>query len=232
MYTTSSNTLFSAPATPQTLNNSPPPPSNVPDMLYAVASYQVDVQPREIFFFREGSVVLWNVTELECGNVLNFLRQYEQISYDERVVQEESEFMTYEPTQTSKCSHLQNGTMFLIDDAQSGLDKYTFSNALALSVKLGIWEASLDSYVDSIEYITDDLKKGIKIKISQEDVLRKTGELFALRHHINLSSDLLDTPDFYWDHEQQEALYQQMCSYLSISRRTRVCYLDFLVAFK
>ncbi|CAG2055072.1 unnamed protein product [Timema podura] len=198
------------------------PGFDIPDMLYAVASYQVDVQPREIFFFREGSVVLWNVTELECGNVLNFLRQYEQISYDERVVQEESEFMTYEPTQTSKCSHLQNGTMFLIDDAQSGLDKYTFSNALALSVKLGIWEASLDSYVDSIEYITDDLKKGIKIKISQEDVLRKTGELFALRHHINLSSDLLDTPDFYWDHEQQEALYQQMCSYLSISRRTRV----------
>nr|CAD7268606.1 unnamed protein product [Timema shepardi] len=112
--------------------------------------------------------------------------------------------------------------MFLSDDAQSGLDKYTFSNALALSVKLGIWEASLDNYVDSIEYITDDLKKGIKINISQEDVLRKTGELFALRHHINLSSDLLDTPDFYWDHEQQEALYQQMCSYLSINRRTRV----------
>ena len=30
-------------------------------------------------------------------------------------------------------------------------------------------------------------------------VLQKTGEILALRHLINLSSDLLDTPDFYWD---------------------------------
>jgi hypothetical protein len=59
--------------------------------------------------------------------------------------------------------------------------------------------------------------------MSRADVLRKTGELFALRHLINLSSDLLDTPDFYWEHEKQEELYQKMCSYFSINRRTRVC---------
>lgn len=58
--------------------------------------------------------------------------------------------------------------------------------------------------------------------MSRADVLRKTGELFALRHLINLSSDLLDTPDFYWEHEEQEELYQKMCSYFSINRRTRV----------
>jgi hypothetical protein len=68
-----------------------------------------------------------------------------------------------------------------------------------------------------------DLKQGTKISMSRADVLRKTGELFALRHLINLSSDLLDTPDFYWEHEEQEELYQKMCSYFSINRRTRVC---------
>ena len=67
-----------------------------------------------------------------------------------------------------------------------------------------------------------DLKQGTKISMSRADVLRKTGELFALRHLINLSSDLLDTPDFYWEHEEQEELYQKMCSYFSINRRTRV----------
>lgn len=67
-----------------------------------------------------------------------------------------------------------------------------------------------------------DLKQGTKINMSRADVLRKTGELFALRHLINLSSDLLDTPDFYWEHEEQEELYQKMCSYFSINRRTRV----------
>lgn len=109
----------------------------------------------------------------------------------------------------------------LASDAKE-FDKYTFSNGMALSVKLGIWEASLDRYVDSIAFVTDDLKSGRPIKMSREEVLRKQGELFALRHMINLSSDLLDTPDFYWEREELENLFQQTCGYFSISKRTRV----------
>lgn len=41
------------------------------------------------------------------------------------------------------------------------LDKYTFSNAMILSVKLGIWEASLEKYIDTIESVTEDLKLGL-----------------------------------------------------------------------
>jgi required for meiotic nuclear division protein 1 len=66
------------------------------------------------------------------------------------------------------------------------------------------------------------LKAGRAIKLSQSEVLRKTGELFALRHMINLRSDLLDTPDFYWDREHLEPLYMRVISNLSIQKRTRV----------
>ncbi|KAK9745249.1 RMND1/Sif2-Sif3/Mrx10, DUF155 [Popillia japonica] len=110
----------------------------------------------------------------------------------------------------------------IISPLDNLLEKYTFSNAMALSVKLGIWEASLEKYIDTIEFVTEDLKNGNKIKMSQEEVLRKHGELFALRHMINLSSDLLDTPDFYWERDQLEVLYSQICTYFSISRRTKV----------
>lgn len=105
---------------------------------------------------------------------------------------------------------------------EANLDKYTFSNAISQSVKLGIWEASLDLYVDSIEFITEDLKKGKKVQMTRQQVLRKQGELFALRHLINLSSDLLDTPDFYWERDELESLYQQTCAYFNIAKRTRV----------
>lgn len=115
-----------------------------------------------------------------------------------------------------------NGDILLSTENNNMLEKYTFSNAMALSVKLGIWEASLDKYINSIEFVTEDLKTGKRINMSQEDVLRKHGELFALRHLINLSSDLLDTPDFYWDREQLEKLYSQLCIHYSIPRRTKV----------
>ena len=42
------------------------------------------------------------------------------------------------------------------------------------------------------------------------------------RHCINLSSDLLMTPDFYWDREELEQLYDKTCQFLSINRSVKV----------
>lgn len=120
-----------------------------------------------------------------------------------------------------KKSHLRDGDIILARE-DSNLDKCTFSNAMAQSVKLGIWEMALNRYIDSIEFVTEDLKAGRKLRMTQSEVLRKQGELFNLRHCINLSSDLLDTPDFYWERDDLENLYQQIYGYLSIKKRTRV----------
>ncbi|OXU26481.1 hypothetical protein TSAR_003607 [Trichomalopsis sarcophagae] len=203
--------------TPMEIRSSAKP---FPDAIQAVAKYEIGNEPREIYFFREGTAVMWNITDLECSNLLQFIKQYEENSYSNELVQAEGEVMLYSYTESGKRSHLKEGDIFLSPDAN--LDKYTFSNAISQSVKLGIWEASLDHYVDSIEFITEDLKRGRRIKMSRQEVLRKQGELFALRHLINLSSDLLDTPDFYWERDDLETLYQQTCAYFSIAKRTRV----------
>lgn len=190
------------------------------DFLYVSAKIQFGDEPREIFFFREGSVVLWNCSELECSNVLGHLRHVEVDSYEPRLVQEESDMMAY--NYAPDRAKLANGNFYLSLSEEQALERYTFANALSTSVKLGIWEAALDRYVDSMAYVTEDLKRGRQIKMSRAEVLRKTGELFALRHLINLSSDLLDTPDFYWDREQLETLYSSSCGFFSVQRRTKV----------
>jgi len=66
------------------------------------------------------------------------------------------------------------------------------------------------------------MKEGRKIKLTRDQVFRKTGELFALKHRINLSSDLLDTPDFYWDRQELEKLFMDTVYYLNINKRTKV----------
>ncbi|XP_026297982.1 glutathione synthetase isoform X2 [Apis mellifera] len=193
----------------------------LPDVVHAVAKYEVNHEPREIFFFREGTIVMWNISEIECENLLEFLKKYEQNRYMDFDVQSESEVMCYNYAEHGKKNHIKNGNIILALNATK-VDKYTFSNAIAQSVKLGIWEASLDNYIDSIEFVTEDLKAGKKLKMTQHEVLKKQGELFALRHSINLSSDLLDIPDFYWEREDLEQLYQETCSYFNIAKRTKV----------
>nr|XP_034175219.1 required for meiotic nuclear division protein 1 homolog [Osmia lignaria] len=139
---------------------------------------------------------MWNISDLESENVLQFLKDYEENRYMESIVQSESEQMCYSYDDKGKQSHIRNGDIVLASNA-TNLDKFTFSNAMAQSVKLGIWEASLDNYVRSIEFVTEDLKAG-------------------------RNSDLLDTPDFYWERDDLERLYQEICSYFNIAKRTRV----------
>jgi len=175
---------------------------------------------KEIFIFRVGCVVFWNVPELERNAVLNFLKPFNEDAYNEDIVFEESEMMSFSLSQTGK-SHLEKGTINVCEDA-STLVKYAFSDAISLSVKLGTWERSLVKIIDSIEHISEDLKDRAVVRLKHEEVLQKTGEILALRHLINLSSDLLGTPDFYWDRESLEDLYLKTCAHLSIKKRTQV----------
>nr|XP_045581651.1 uncharacterized protein LOC123745298 [Procambarus clarkii] len=192
------------------------------DVLHVVATYQLESEQREIYFFKEGSVVFWNVAELERANVLRFLKKYEEGKYNEQVVEEESEILAYRYNEGPSKTRLINDKINLNPEGRTDLEKYTFSNSMAMSVKLGIWESSLDKYIDNIEYVSEELSKTGHVVLSQNQVLQRMGQLFALRHLINLSSDLLDVPDFYWDHEDLELLYKRVSDHLSVSKRTSV----------
>ncbi|KAM9233216.1 required for meiotic nuclear division protein 1 homolog isoform 1-T1 [Dugong dugon] len=179
--------------------------------------------PGTIFFFREGAAVFWNVKDKTMKHVMQVLEKHEIQPYEVALVHWENEELNYIKTEGQ--SKLHRGEIKLnseLDLDDSILEKFAFSNALCLSVKLAIWEASLDKFIESIQSIPEALKAGKKVKLSHEEVMQKMGELFALRHRINLSSDFLITPDFYWDRENLEELYDKTCQFLSITRRVKV----------
>ena len=194
----------------------------------------------DIFIFRTGCVVFWNVSELERLSVLNLLGPFQEGAYHREVVEEEAESIAFSTSSTGR-NHLEKGVINVTGD-RAALVRYAFSDAISTSVKLAIWELNLGTIIDSIEPIAEDLKSRRGVKIQQDEVLQKTGEILALRcqvpvlvlvpihilicilvhilipilvpililvlvlvlilalrHLINLSSDLLDTPDFYWD---------------------------------
>uniref|UniRef100_UPI0037E8DF71 required for meiotic nuclear division protein 1 homolog n=1 Tax=Semicossyphus pulcher TaxID=241346 RepID=UPI0037E8DF71 len=176
-----------------------------------------------MYFFREGSVVFWNVEEKTMKKVLRILERHEIQPYEVALVHWENEEINY--TVGEGNTKLERGNFFLsdkMDPHEAVLEKFAFSNALCLSVKLAIWEVSLDDFVESIQTIPETLKSGKRVKLSSAEVMKKIGELFSLRHCINLRSDLLLTPDFYWDRENLEKLYDKTCQFLSINRRVNV----------
>ncbi|RNA37489.1 required for meiotic nuclear division protein -like [Brachionus plicatilis] len=208
-----------------------------------------EIEPRHIFFFEDGSVVFWNLSNEEQRFILGLIEKHEENTYDYEIVEEESEVMNYSQLKylfkedfkqdefnpvisnlvKFKGSYLDDKTTRLIDNqiyfSESGdqlLEKYAFSDAMALSVKLGIWEKNLEKFSEKIEYISDDMRRGKKLKLKLEKILKYLGELFTMRHVVSLHSNFLDTPDFYWDREKLETLYSQLYSHLSIAKRTRL----------
>lgn len=52
---------------------------------------------------------------------------------------------------------------------------------------LGIWEALLDDEVEFVADLANRLKRGQHIKIEHGLMQRKSGELYSLKHAVNLS---------------------------------------------
>ncbi|KAM4748479.1 required for meiotic nuclear division protein 1 homolog isoform 2-T2 [Rhinophrynus dorsalis] len=205
------------------LRSLPRDASNV--LLIGVENFAKDSDSGMIFFFREGAVIFWNVEEKTMKHVMQILERHEIQPYEVALVHWENEEINYSFGEGH--SKLVKGEILLnslMEADEVILEKFAFSNALCLSVKLAIWEATLDTFVESIQSIPEMLKARKKVKLSHDDVMQKIGELFALRHRINLSSDLLITPDFYWDRENLEHLYDKTCQFLSINRRVKVLF--------
>ncbi|XP_075983995.1 required for meiotic nuclear division protein 1 homolog [Anticarsia gemmatalis] len=194
----------------------------VGDVVVANAVYSVGDESREIIFFREGGVVFWNCTELEASNVLDFVRPYEVESYPKEVVEREREVMTYVYHPNAKKCHLQESSFVLVPNRDNSLERYTFSHAMVQSARLGAWEARLEALAAAVSEHAAAMQHDGAAHVDKKEVVRKLGEIFSLRHRLTIESDLLDTPDFYWEEEQLERLYSSTVAYFTISRRTRV----------
>ncbi len=48
------------------------------------------------------------------------------------------------------------------------------------------------------------------------------GELFIERNFITLHSEILDTPEFFWDYPELEPFYRKTAHYLDVGKRVEV----------
>ena len=60
------------------------------------------------------------------------------------------------------------------------------------------------------------------IHLEQTQLGKMIGEIFVIRHDVNLHSDILDTPDFFWEEDKFEPEYKMVMRYLEMSGRVEV----------
>lgn len=100
-------------------------------------------------------------------------------------------------------------------------EKLALSFALAQSTKLDVFEERVDARIISSKHIPFNLATtgSLSTKYAQNDISKLIGQLFIELADVNLHSDMLDEPDFFWDNDEFEPQYRRMLKYLHVSKR-------------
>ncbi|MGE5196308.1 MAG: RMD1 family protein [Anaerolineae bacterium] len=167
----------------------------------------------DTFYFSFGVVVIWGFIEEEEKEILDFLKDYEKEPLGKVELDEfsyvYSEAMKIEEDEIS----LQN---------KSILTKLAISHGIAQSVKLTVFEELIQKTIDHTKRLPRDLARKGKISLSRKEISKKMGELFIERNFINLHTEILDTPEFFWDHPELESFYRRTVHYLDVNKRVEV----------
>lgn len=182
----------------------------------------------EMFLFAYGVVVFWNLTEQQEQDMLAdlgllaptlFTRPVAATSPQQGQPQTESLHFMCSPGISKP--RIFNDMITL--KAQDHMVQLAMSHAIAQSAKLSHFEALMETNMADVRDVPKMLALKGRLEFKREEVLKFSGSLFKLRVDVNLSSNVLGTPRFFWDSEPGlNPLYTAMREYLEIEQRILV----------
>lgn len=181
-------------------------------MLYE-GSLHLKLNAGEAFFFTFGSSVFWRLSKEEEDGILKELRDFEK----DPLAKAEVDTFSFDYGKPAKVFQDQ----IILEDPQDVLGMLSVSHGLAQSIKLVSFEARIEAVIEGVEKITAAMARQGKVPLSRREIGKKIGKLFFERNLINLHSNFLNPPDFFWEYPQLEPLYQMTAKDLEIRSRTQ-----------
>ncbi|KAF9890172.1 hypothetical protein FE257_006333 [Aspergillus nanangensis] len=191
---------------------------------------QLPYNVAEMFVFTYGVVVFWNLTDKQEKDILADLAFATSSATGTPIplatmpLQEEDfeteEFHFEYSTQISR-PRVYNDMITL----RSGdhMIKLAISHGIAQSTKLSFFEEVMAKQMADAKDVPRRLAMTGQLGMKREEVFRILGRLFKSRVEVNLSSNMLDVPNFFWESEPNlYPLYNAVREYLEIKPRIQV----------
>jgi len=178
----------------------------------------IDDAEEHAFFFSYGCIVFWGFSEedeLQIKAQVKAKFAIQPLAQDEV---DDFDFAYALPGTTRPALHkdvIQLST-------REATEKLAVSFALAQSAKLGVFEVTIEKTIAETREIPEGMAKTGKISLKRRDITRRIGQLFVDRASINLHSDILEHPDFFWEDDEYLSVYQRVSKYLEVERRVEV----------
>eukprot|EP00928_Gymnodinium_smaydae_P031930 TRINITY_DN23270_c0_g2_i1.p1 TRINITY_DN23270_c0_g2~~TRINITY_DN23270_c0_g2_i1.p1 ORF type:complete len:561 (+),score=73.27 TRINITY_DN23270_c0_g2_i1:63-1685(+) len=193
--------------------SSPPPPETIVVSLNQNLKL-MKVGLRDCFVFDFGCLVCWGCNPDEAAAARAALKPYLKEPKESADIEEDG--VDFEQRD------LKSFEVWLSCRAPPTFERASLAYALAQSVRLGSLEMRVERWISRTRTFPEQLAKHGHTNIKGREVTRMMGELFALRHEVNLETDILDTPDLFWDYSDYVPLYRSARGHLDVDRRVEV----------
>lgn len=182
------------------------------DVLH-VSSYK---KPADIFFFNHGSFVSWGFTKRQEQKWLDLVKDF-QVAPLSRI--ETDHFCFRFDEEVSIDAHERFKVDIITLDSDNPQVKLAISYGLAQSIKLEAFEDAIQDTIKMNSYLPEEIASKGVTSLSRRSIFKRMGEIFIVRSLINLSSEYLDTPEFFWRNPNLEPFYILTKKFLDLPSR-------------
>ena len=169
-----------------------------------------------VFVFKNGTVVSWGVKRYQMIPYLETIRLFADKPIAFRVHDE----FNY---QLSDRTTIEPHDFFDVDclkiDTDSEELKLSISYGFSQSVKLQYFETILESLIEKYTPLIHRLSNKGKMAVTRNQVRHVIGEILRAKSEMNLISNFLYHPKYFWQHPTLEEYYIMLERYLHIQRR-------------
>lgn len=194
---------------------------------------------KDLFLFRFGCIVAWNFESKQVELVQQRLASFLARPLRKEDRDWENVEVVYKRRQNSKDDddddeHVQlsgdegkegaNAVKHdqIILSSSNPLEMLAHSYAMAQSVRLGSFEIVVSRSISSTRSIPETMAATGDIHLDARELAKQIGGLLVLRCDVNLHTDILDTPEIFWDEERFEPHYVACRGYLDIDKRVDI----------
>ncbi|CAM4415772.1 MAG: hypothetical protein LEGION0403_FIIPPAGN_00980 [Legionella sp.] len=173
-------------------------------------------QDHTIYVFKNGTVVSWGVKRYQINNYLNTIKQL----LDKPVtmsVHDEFHFQAGEKTTIEPHDFFDVDCLTIEDDSDEL--KLSLSYGFSQSVKLQYFEMIIDALIEKYNPMIQNLSHTGEMEISRTQIQQIIGEILGAKSEMNLISNFLYHPKYFWQHPTLEQHFAMLERYLHIQRR-------------
>lgn len=183
-----------------------------------VLHIKIPTEPcNDFFVFFHGCFVLWGKQFFKpIPEIVSDLKNFATGNLKD--IETNQFIVVYKPT-TEIFAHKNYTSDVIALESDESKIKLAISYGLAQSIKLEAFERLTEYVINKNSTLANDLANSGTIPLSTKEISKRIGEIFSVRNLVNLSSEYLEMPEYFWEHSDIENYYKMSEKFLDLQRR-------------